>query len=192
MLTAESIAHALGGRRSGARWMVCCPAHKDSSPSCSIRENEGRILVHCFAGCRQEDVIAALRGRGLWPEAPKRERSPAERRSWGLKRRAAEGLAGLVAAWFRIRELHLESKKRLAYEAWNAGRGEWFWTWVATSEQLHTLQVASLLERVQLFRQNRKAAPAEVGQLIAEGRRLYAEDYRFIRWVVTMLHQKSD
>jgi hypothetical protein len=42
-------------------WMALCPAHDDRNPSLSIREGEaGRVLVHCFAGCSTEAVIAAF------------------------------------------------------------------------------------------------------------------------------------
>jgi 5S rRNA maturation endonuclease (ribonuclease M5) len=34
----------------------------------SLREKDGRILVHCHAGCEQGVVIDALKSRGLWPE----------------------------------------------------------------------------------------------------------------------------
>jgi hypothetical protein len=67
-VTAEHIAHVLRGRRTGKGYMAPCPAHDDRSPSLSINERDGRVLVHCFAGCSQADVIAALRSRGLWPE----------------------------------------------------------------------------------------------------------------------------
>jgi hypothetical protein len=43
------------------RWLACCPAHQDRSPSLSIREaDDGRVLLHCFAGCNTEDVVSAL------------------------------------------------------------------------------------------------------------------------------------
>jgi hypothetical protein len=43
------------------RWLARCPAHEDKSPSLSIRELEdGRILIHDFAGCQVGDVLAAL------------------------------------------------------------------------------------------------------------------------------------
>jgi len=43
------------------RWVARCPAHEDRTPSLSIREAEdGRILMHCFAGCRTSDVLQAL------------------------------------------------------------------------------------------------------------------------------------
>jgi hypothetical protein len=43
------------------RWMCKCPSHDDGGPSLSIRELEdGRVLIHCFAGCGADDVLAAL------------------------------------------------------------------------------------------------------------------------------------
>jgi len=66
MTSAENLAKALGGRKAGAGWMARCPAHDDKTPSLSISESTGRLLVHCHAGCDQEQVIDALRARGLW------------------------------------------------------------------------------------------------------------------------------
>ena len=49
--------------------MARCPAHDDRTPSLSIRDaDDGKVLVRCHAGCDQERVIAALRGRGLWAD----------------------------------------------------------------------------------------------------------------------------
>jgi putative DNA primase/helicase len=71
-MTAESIAGGLGGRRSGSAWMAKCPAHEDSTPSLSLREDGGKILLHCHAGCAQRDVIEALKARGLWETVPEK------------------------------------------------------------------------------------------------------------------------
>jgi len=57
----------LGGGPSGAGVKVHCPGHNDPDPSLSISETNGKILFHCFAGCSQEAVLAALKERGLWP-----------------------------------------------------------------------------------------------------------------------------
>lgn len=65
-MTAESLSRALEARRAGNCWMAPCPAHDDKNPSLSIREKEGKVLVHCHAGCSQNDVIASLEARGLW------------------------------------------------------------------------------------------------------------------------------
>jgi hypothetical protein len=68
-MTAEIIAKALGGRKAGGGWMARCPAHDDHTPSLSIRDaDNGKVLVCCHAGCDQEQVIAALRARGLWAQ----------------------------------------------------------------------------------------------------------------------------
>lgn len=49
-------------RKTGTdRWVACCPAHADQSPSLSIRALvDGRILLHCFAGCETHDVLEKL------------------------------------------------------------------------------------------------------------------------------------
>jgi putative DNA primase/helicase len=66
-MNAERIARALGGRKAGAGWMACCPAHDDQMPSLSICDaKNGIVLVHCHAGCEQAQVIAVLRSRGMW------------------------------------------------------------------------------------------------------------------------------
>lgn len=45
---------------------VHCPSHADPTPSFSVKDENGRVLVHCFAGCDQNAVIKALVERGLW------------------------------------------------------------------------------------------------------------------------------
>lgn len=42
------------------KWMACCPAHEDRTPSLSVRDADGRILLRCFGGCETGDVLAAL------------------------------------------------------------------------------------------------------------------------------------
>ena len=66
-MMAENLARALGARRTGSTWMARCPAHEDREPSLSISAGpDGKVLVHCHAGCDQHDVVAALRRRALW------------------------------------------------------------------------------------------------------------------------------
>ena len=48
-------------KRTGTgRWMACCPAHEDRTPSLSIKQVDDRILLHCFGGCAANDVLAAV------------------------------------------------------------------------------------------------------------------------------------
>ncbi|RMO71366.1 DUF927 domain-containing protein [Pseudomonas syringae group genomosp. 3] len=43
------------------RHMAKCPAHLDKSPSLSVSStDDGRALIHCFAGCSSEDVLASI------------------------------------------------------------------------------------------------------------------------------------
>ena len=72
-MTAADIAKHLHGRKSGSGWMARCPAHDDREPSLSLRDVDGKVLVHCHAGCDQRSVIEALKGLGLWPEREPRQ-----------------------------------------------------------------------------------------------------------------------
>ncbi|MGC8509008.1 MAG: CHC2 zinc finger domain-containing protein [Thiomonas sp.] len=50
-----------GVRQTGpGRWIARCPAHKDRRPSLSVREIDGRTLIHCFGGCGSGDVLGAV------------------------------------------------------------------------------------------------------------------------------------
>lgn len=59
---AEAVADHLKARPTGRlRWSARCPAHEDRSPSLSISEGrDGRVLVHCFGGCRPEAILKAV------------------------------------------------------------------------------------------------------------------------------------
>ena len=68
-IDAETIAKALGGRRSGRGWVARCPAHDDRNPSLSIAEGRaGRPVLFCFAGCQWPEIRDALQAKGLWPD----------------------------------------------------------------------------------------------------------------------------
>ena len=42
-------------------FMAECPAHEDRIPSLSITEGQdGRVLIHCFAGCDASAVLGAI------------------------------------------------------------------------------------------------------------------------------------
>lgn len=53
-------------------WVACCPAHQDRLPSLAIKQcDDGRVLVHCFAGCDVVDVVGAV-GLSLGDLMPER------------------------------------------------------------------------------------------------------------------------
>ena len=72
-----------GVRSTGPdRWLARCPAHEDKSPSLAIRQtDDGRCLLHCFAGCETADIVAAI-GLELSDLFPPTDRhyQPGERR----------------------------------------------------------------------------------------------------------------
>ena len=120
-MTAVDIASALGGKRSGRSWMAKCPAHGERTPSLSIREANGKVLIHCFGGCSQTAVIDALRSRGLWQEAPRQDWTPEQRRAWAEARRRDAEDGPLAAAWGRAAEcLALAALEQL--EPWSLER----------------------------------------------------------------------
>jgi hypothetical protein len=40
-------------------FVACCPAHEDRSPSLAVKEQDGKIVMHCFAGCSVENIVGA-------------------------------------------------------------------------------------------------------------------------------------
>ena len=71
----------LSGVRSTGRdrWIAKCPAHDDRSPSMTVRLlPDGRVLLHCFAGCDTGAVLDALglTFGDLFPEPLTREAMP--------------------------------------------------------------------------------------------------------------------
>jgi hypothetical protein len=47
--------------RNGEKAMSFCPAHDDrTNPSLSLKAENGRLLLHCFAGCLPEDIVSKI------------------------------------------------------------------------------------------------------------------------------------
>ncbi len=60
-------------------WLVCCPAHEDTKPSLSVTDTaNGRVLIHCHAGCTPEAVVkaAGLKMSDLMPEKRNGQHQP--------------------------------------------------------------------------------------------------------------------
>ena len=54
-------AHGCQPKRRGEHMDAHCPAHDDLAPSLELDVGkDGRALVHCFAGCSPQAVVAAL------------------------------------------------------------------------------------------------------------------------------------
>ena len=129
----EDNVEVLLGRLEGVRpagpnsWVARCPAHDDRNPSLSVSVKEGRVLLHCFAGCPPEAVLEAvgltwrdLRAPDPWswrppvlrpsrprppePEAP----SPEDRERWEDWWKTARVGHPLLTRYLRARGLSLE------------------------------------------------------------------------------------
>lgn len=103
-LEPHQIAARLNARPCGNRkWIGRCPSHDDRSPSLSIAEgSDGRVLLHCHAGCPFDDVTRAL---GIVVRQPFRDNA---RPSWHLlpqrKATADELRAALTIEMQRYRD----------------------------------------------------------------------------------------
>jgi len=95
-VTVETVSPALrklldqldGVRPNGNGWKARCPAHEDKNQSFSLHERDGKILLHCFAGCGFDSILSALHidARELFEDAsrpaphPNREQKEPEQR----------------------------------------------------------------------------------------------------------------
>ena len=93
-MNAAALADLLEARAAGrGKWKARCPAHPDRSPLLSIPEGQGgRVLLHCWAGCETETVLATLglSMRDLFNEAPMSPRARAEARRLKAEREAGD------------------------------------------------------------------------------------------------------
>ena len=122
-MSAAALAIALGGLKVGSGWTARCLAHNDRKPSLSICDAaDGKVLVHCHAGCEQAQVIDALRSRGLWADSDRHHRpqqhrpaneqrdrdgeqnSAATQRIWGS---STPAIGTLAEAYLRTRSINI-------------------------------------------------------------------------------------
>ncbi len=56
------------------RWIACCPAHDDKSPSLAVTIKDEKILLHCFSGCSVYDVLfsVGMKAYELFPDSTPR------------------------------------------------------------------------------------------------------------------------
>src|ERR1700678_3711778 len=114
MPTLVEIAERFHARRIRSdRWIAKCPAHADRAPSLTIAEGrEGRVLLHCFAGCPIEAIllhagmsVSHLFAAAPHPAAAAKQRAAADR---ARDRRRAEDAAARRAERIRIDRLRVE------------------------------------------------------------------------------------
>ena len=65
-MSAQFVAKALKGKRSGRGWLCHCPVHTDKNQSLLLSDGDnGQLIVHCFADCDWKDVKDRLKALGL-------------------------------------------------------------------------------------------------------------------------------
>ncbi len=121
-MTARAITEALpGGRWQGSSGTACCPCHEDREPSLSISDGQdGKLLVHCFAGCDPLEILRALNGRGLSEPpgespAPRLHRRDNGRAALEIWRESRPAAGTLVERYLRRRGITLPVPPSIRY-----------------------------------------------------------------------------
>ncbi len=121
-MSADALLTQLQGvKRTGpGRWLARCSAHDDHKASLAIRElDDGRVLLHCFAGCCVEEVLAAtgLTFDALYPARETGHQSKPERRPFSaldaLRCIAFEATLIVVTASNIARGMSMTKEERL-------------------------------------------------------------------------------
>jgi hypothetical protein len=61
MTAKEILARLANVKETASGWTACCPGHEDRQASLSVSEgDEGRVLLHCHAGCPLETIVSGL------------------------------------------------------------------------------------------------------------------------------------
>ena len=84
------------------KWSARCPAHDDKGPSLAIRElDDGRVLLHCFAGCGAAEVLDALgmEFSELYPPKITGDYLPKPRKPWNASDVLTALALEVLVAW---------------------------------------------------------------------------------------------
>ena len=117
-MTAETLLNQLHKvRKNGnGKWMACCPAHDDKSPSLAITETSENVLIHCFAGCEPSEILASV-GLSMADLFPQTDQHSFDDRpkSWSQPKRESRGESEITKAQIRYltAEAMAENKQKL-------------------------------------------------------------------------------
>jgi RecA-family ATPase len=56
----DLLSHLSGVKKSSAGWQACCPSHDDKTASLAVSKGEKGILLNCFAGCKNKDIVETM------------------------------------------------------------------------------------------------------------------------------------
>ena len=109
-----------GVKQHGEQFIARCPAHEDRTPSLSVRRgDDGRALIHCFAGCEPETVLDAI---GLTFDDLFPPREPEERKTYA-KIRSRKELLDVLSHELIVLESFLWTAQRVEPAAEDLERG---------------------------------------------------------------------
>ena len=97
-----------GREGHGNQYTALCPAHDDKTPSLAISEKDGKILLHCHAGCTKESIVAAmgLEMKDLFIDVPLTARNIEERPTLGFRTlvriKLDNKVCGFIAYFFGV------------------------------------------------------------------------------------------
>jgi putative DNA primase/helicase len=112
--------------------MALCPGHEDHNPSLSVKEvGDGRILLHCFAGCSLTKVCADL-------EIDPRELRSLETRAGSTVARQVSSQTAIASRWIVATYDYVDEQGRLLFQVLRYdpkefrqrqpdGKGGWLW-----------------------------------------------------------------
>lgn len=134
---AQVLGMLAGVKRTGSGYDARCPAHDDDEASLSVGVGEdGRLLLHCHAGCKPDAVVAALglRMRDLFPRDETPRAAVVRRVRYSV--RDAEG---------RLVAIHVRTDKA-------GGKKEMWWELPDGTRRLNGLKLEDLpLYRVEML-----------------------------------------
>jgi len=100
----QVVAHFPGAKKTSNGWQAKCPAHDDKVASLSIHlEEDGKVLLHCHAGCEPEVVLRAvgLKMSDLFPDTG---RAPGRGAGRGNKKRKQPPSDSVIVAEYDYRD----------------------------------------------------------------------------------------
>ncbi|MBT7486550.1 MAG: AAA family ATPase [Rhodospirillales bacterium] len=110
----------------GKDFIACCPVHDDHTPSLSISDgNDGKVLLHCYAGCDYDAVADAIENHGVRLRPKPRSNPPSRSKKTKKHSQAATDYLypdenGEVR--YRVRRSYKDGKKNFSQARKNGSR----------------------------------------------------------------------
>jgi hypothetical protein len=126
------LSHFPDARQSGRGWMAHCTAHQDHKASlCISQGRDGRVVLHCHAGCSVQSVLAplGLSMSDLFPASAAGAPKPEPEKVYDYRNEAGDLL------YQKLRYPGKSFKQRRP----GPGAGEWLWELGTTRRVLYRL-----------------------------------------------------